>query len=160
MGHTTYRNTVTIQLNAYVMGRRSTEHYWIILWSGVGRIIFFWMWIRPERWWSTSEGRRRHHDSCLSWDRMLMWRRSAKYPGIYIDSRLNWNTNRETVHKKGGWTGSTPNGSWDPSVCAGKRWSFFFLPVSCVQCSVLYCGIRENCLCDCDWLQTGHLWNL
>lgn len=34
---------------------------------------------------------------------------------------------------------------------------FPFLPVSCVECSVLYCGIRENCLCACDWLQTGHL---
>lgn len=133
------------------MGRRSTEHYWIILWSGVGRIIFFWMWIRPERWWSTSEGRRGITTPVCPGTGC--WCDGGAQSTRASTSTAGWTgiQTEKLCTKKGGWTGSTPKGSWDPSVCAGKRWRFsFFTSELCwVQCTLLR---HQRKLSLCLWL--------
>lgn len=71
----------------------------MILYTGLEDIICFWTWLRPERWWSTSEGKGRLHNPCVFWERMLAWRWSTSTWAS--TSTTDWKTNIKAVCKKG-----------------------------------------------------------
>lgn len=62
--YVTYRNNLILQ---WLNGQEEYKTL-VDLWSGV-RGICFWTWIRPEKWWSTSEGKGQLQSvSVLGWD--------------------------------------------------------------------------------------------
>lgn len=64
--------------------RRRTEHYWMILWSGLEELLCF---LKPERCWSSWEGRGRLHAELGCW-----CGGGVQIPGC-LHSRLNWEIN-------------------------------------------------------------------
>lgn len=78
----TYRNNLILQ---WLNGQEEYKTL-VDLWSGVGGICF-WTWIRPEKWWSTSEGKGQLQSvSVLGWDVYVV--EGYVYLAVHFNSRL------------------------------------------------------------------------
>lgn len=75
------------EILSLVSGSLIYRALWTIFWSGLKGIICFWMWRRPERWWSISE-RNRTATQPLS-----TLRQDVDEMGIRINIRLNGKSN-------------------------------------------------------------------